>query len=183
MSKSTSKSPEIEWISITSVEPNETNPRYITDTDFQKLCKSIQDFPQMMQLRPIVVEKSKQRGKVIALGGNMRLRACKHLGWTDVPIVRADNLTDEQRSEFILKDNIAFGQWDYEILANNYNIETLSDWGMNIPKMFLNNDEDETSAATPESKWYLNIELQDEQSAQKLFERLQSEGYNVKIVL
>lgn len=115
-------------VNIQEVRLNDTNPRYIKDHKFEKLVKSIKEFPQMLDLRPIVVNQD-----MIVLGGNMRLRACREAGLTEVPIIYADNLTEEQQNEFIIKDNSSFGEWDWDILANEWDTEQLIDWGMDIP--------------------------------------------------
>ena len=113
---------------IGTIIPNPTNPRIIKDDKFKKLVKSIQEFPQMLELRPIVVD-----GNMVVLGGNMRLKACIAAGLKEVPIIVADNLTDAQKGEFIIKDNVGFGEWDWDLLANEWDVETLEDWGLELP--------------------------------------------------
>ena len=115
----------MEKVKISKVVPNENNPRFIKDYKFKKLVKSIQDFPEMLKLRPIVVNKD-----MVVLGGNMRLKACKEAGLKEVYILKADELTDEQQQEFIVKDNIGFGEWDWDILANEWDIKQLEEWGL-----------------------------------------------------
>ena len=121
-----------EKVPISSVKLNAANPRTIRDEKFKKLVKSIRDFPEMLDLRPIVVNS-----KMEVLGGNMRLRACLEAGLTEVPIIRAEHLTDEQQREFIVKDNVAFGEWDWEALANEWDTDDLSGWGVDIPNFEL----------------------------------------------
>ena len=113
---------------IGTILPNPTNPRIIKDDKFKKLVKSIQEFPQMLELRPIVVD-----GNMVVLGGNMRLKACIAAGLKEVPIIVADQLTDAQKGEFIIKDNVGFGEWDWDLLANEWDVETLQDWGLELP--------------------------------------------------
>jgi DNA modification methylase len=113
---------------IGTIIPNPTNPRIIKDDKFKKLVKSIQEFPQMLELRPIVVD-----GNMVVLGGNMRLKACIAAGLKEVPIIIADKLTDAQKDEFIIKDNVGFGEWDWDLLANEWDVETLEDWGLELP--------------------------------------------------
>ena len=113
---------------IGSIIPNPTNPRIIKDDKFKKLVKSIQEFPQMLELRPIVVDNN-----MVVLGGNMRLKACIAAGLKEVPIIVADQLTDEQKGEFIIKDNVGFGEWDWDLLANEWDVEALTDWGLELP--------------------------------------------------
>jgi len=112
---------------INDIKPNPNNPRIIKDNKFKLLVKSIQEFPQMLELRPIVIDENN-----VVLGGNMRLKACIEAGLTDVP-VKVASLTEQQKNEFIIKDNVGFGEWDWDDLANNWNVEELTDWGLDIP--------------------------------------------------
>jgi len=115
-------------VDIKKVIPNPSNPRIIKDDKFKKLVKSIQEFPQMLELRPIVVDSN-----MVVLGGNMRLKASIAAGLKEVDILIADQLTDEQKAEFIIKDNVGFGEWDWDLLANEWDIEALEDWGLELP--------------------------------------------------
>jgi hypothetical protein len=115
-------------VKISEVKSNPNNPRIIKDDKFQKLVKSIKEFPEMLNIRPIVVNAD-----MVVLGGNMRLKACKEAGIKEVAIIKADDLTDEQQKQFIIKDNVGFGEWDWEDLANNWDAEQLTDWGLDIP--------------------------------------------------
>jgi hypothetical protein len=117
----------MELIDIKKVIKNPDNPRIIKDSKFHKLVKSIKEFPEMLKLRPIVVNND-----MVVLGGNMRLRACKEAGLKEVWIMKADNLTEEQQKEFIVKDNVGYGQWDWDILANEWDTELLEDWGLDL---------------------------------------------------
>ena len=114
-------------MNINEIKPNPNNPRIIKDDKFKKLVKSIQDFPQMLELRPIVIDENN-----IVLGGNMRLKACIEAGLTDVPVKQAKELTEEQKKEFIVKDNVGYGEWDWSDLANNWETEELEEWGLDI---------------------------------------------------
>jgi hypothetical protein len=113
---------------ITLIKSNPNNPRVIRDAKFKQLVRSIQEFPEMLALRPIVVNED-----MITLGGNMRLRACIEAGLTDVPVVIAKGLTKEQQQEFIIKDNVGFGEWDWDDLANNWDEANLKLWGLDFP--------------------------------------------------
>ena len=113
---------------IGTIKSNPENPRVIKDEKFAKLVKSIKEFPQMLEIRPIVVND-----EMVVLGGNMRLKACIEAGLTEVPIIKASSLTPEQQKEFIIKDNVGFGEWDWDILANDWDAEKLTDWGLEIP--------------------------------------------------
>ena len=117
----------MELVKITQVRPNENNPRIIKDYKFKKLVTSIKEFPEMLKLRPIVVNN-----EMVVLGGNMRLKACKEAGLKEVWILKADELTEAQQREFIVKDNVGFGEWDWDVLANEWNTQQLGDWGMEV---------------------------------------------------
>ena len=115
-------------MNIKEIKPNPNNPRLIKDHKFKQLVKSIQDFPQMLELRPIVIDENN-----MVLGGNMRLKACIEAGLTDVPVIHANNLSEEKKKEFIVKDNVGYGEWDWDDLANNWDAQELTDWGLDIP--------------------------------------------------
>jgi DNA modification methylase len=117
-----------EKVKIGIVKSNADNPRIIKDDKFKKLVKSIQDFPQMLELRPIVVND-----EMIVLGGNMRLKACKEAGLKEVFIIKASELTEDQQKEFIIKDNVGFGEWDWDILANEWDADLVQEWGLDLP--------------------------------------------------
>ncbi len=115
-------------VKISEVKMNPNNPRVIKDDKFAKLVRSIQEFPKMLDIRPIVVNSD-----MIVLGGNMRLKACKEAGLKEVPIILADNLTEDEQKQFIIKDNVGFGEWDWDMLANEWEAELLDEWGLNVP--------------------------------------------------
>jgi len=115
----------MELVKIGKVKGNESNPRFIKEDKFEKLVKSIKDFPEMLKLRPIVVNK-----EMTVLGGNMRLKACIEAGLKEVYILKAEGLTKEQEDEFIVKDNLGFGEWDWDVLANEWDSVQLEEWGL-----------------------------------------------------
>lgn len=128
-------------VAIGSITTNPNNPRIIKDDAFDKLVQSIKDFPQMLELRPIVVNK-----EMVILGGNMRHKAAVAAGLTDIPVIIADNLTPEQEKEFLIKDNVSGGEWDWDVLANEWNSVDLSNWGLDVwqnPDESLENDDDD----------------------------------------
>jgi ParB-like chromosome segregation protein Spo0J len=132
---------------INEIKPNPNNPRIIKDVKFKQLVKSIQDFPQMLELRPIVIDENN-----MVLGGNMRLKACIEAGLKDVPVKQAKDLTEEQKKEFIVKDNVGYGEWDWDDLANNWDAQELTDWGLDITNFDSNINLDEFfGEAEPES--------------------------------
>ena len=126
-----------ELIKISKVKSNPDNPRLIKDIKFKKLVNSIKEFPKMLELRPIVVNDD-----MIVLGGNMRLKACKEAGLKEVYIVKASELSAKEQREFTIKDNVGFGQWDWDIIANEWNTVELENWGMDS---WQNIDDLETS--------------------------------------
>jgi hypothetical protein len=119
-----------ETVKISEVKSNPNNPRIIKDDKFKKLVESVKTFPEMLNIRPIVVNSD-----MVVLGGNMRLRACKEAGLKEIPIIKADTLTPEQQSEFIIKDNVSGGEWDWDMLANEWNADELNDWGLDVPNL------------------------------------------------
>jgi len=123
---------EVTKLPISQVKPNPSNPRTITDAKFKQLVQSIRDFPEMLELRPIVVDENN-----VALGGNMRLKACLEAGLKTVPVVQASHLTPAQQQEFIIKDNVGFGEWDWHQLADGWDLAKIQDWGLDIPPMAI----------------------------------------------
>ena len=118
---------KIENIAISKIKLNPNNPRLIKDDKFIKLVQSIKDFPEMLNIRPIVVNED-----MIILGGNMRFKACKEAGLKEVPIIKASGLSAEKQREFLIKDNLAGGEWDWTLLQEWDSLE-LGDWGLDMP--------------------------------------------------
>lgn len=167
-----------EFISISKVKANPNNPRIIKDDKFEKLVKSIKEFPKMLELRPIVVNED-----MIVLGGNMRLKACKEAGLKEVHIIKASDLTEEQQKEFIIKDNVGFGEWDWNDLANNWDSDKLEDWGLDIPG-FENIEEKEQDDLSDKIKSEFRIEiiLKDEKEQEITYNKLIGEGYECRLL-
>jgi hypothetical protein len=142
-------------IKISQVKSNPNNPRLIKNDKFKKLVKSVQDFPEMLELRPIVVDED-----MIVLGGNMRLKACIEAGLKEVWIEVA-NLTEQQKKEFTIKDNVGFGEWEWDMLANEWGAEKLDDWGLGVWKNDELSNLNEYEGLDAESKLdkFLNAEL------------------------
>lgn len=120
-------------VKIHTVKNNPNNPRIIKNDKFKKLVKSIKEFPEMLKLRPIIVDEDN-----IILGGNMRHKACIEAGLKEVWIEVAKDLTEEQKKEFIVKDNVNFGDWEWDLLANEWSSTELADWGLGV---WQNSDE------------------------------------------
>lgn len=155
----------MEKVKISEVKLNPNNPRLIKDDKFKKLVQSIKDFPEMLNIRPIVVNQD-----MIILGGNMRYKACKEAGLKEIPIIVADNLTDEQQKEFLIKDNTSGGEWDWDILANEWDSEQLEDWGLDLPGFDVDADELGTDFSLPDGDkppfQQMTFTLADEQAEQ-----------------
>ncbi len=111
-----------------NIKINPTNPRLIKDDKYKKLVKSLKDFPEMATVRPVVIDENN-----VILGGNMRYKAMIEAGWDDIPVKQVKGWTEEQKKEFIVKDNLGYGEWDYDIMANEYDLSQLEDYGMDIP--------------------------------------------------
>ena len=126
-------------VNIAAVKENPDNPRFIKDAKFKKLVKSIKGFPEMLEKRPIVVDED-----MVVLGGNMRLKACKSAGLFEVWVDIAEGWTEDQKREFIVKDNVGFGEWDWDILANEWDVAQLDEWGLDLPPMFDDPDPEAT---------------------------------------
>jgi DNA modification methylase len=116
---------------LSKIKNNPNNPRIIKDDKFKKLCESIKALPKMMELRPIVVDDN-----FVVQGGNMRLKALNELGYKEIPdewVKQAKDFNEDELKEFIIKDNVGFGEWDWDDLANNWDVDKLEEWGLDIP--------------------------------------------------
>ena len=125
---------------LKDIKPNPNNPRVLRDDKFQKLKQSITEFPKMLSLRPMVIDENN-----VVLGGNMRLRALQELGFTDIVegwVKRSSDLTEEEKKRFIIADNVAFGEWDWDTLANDWEVVDLEAWGLDVSN-YVNNYENE----------------------------------------
>jgi ParB-like chromosome segregation protein Spo0J len=123
-------------VKINKVKSNPRNPRLIKNHKYVKLVKSITEFPEMLEKRPLICETVENN--YVVLGGNMRLKACIEVGLKEVPILLADDWTEEQKKEFVIKDNVSFGEWEYDDLANEYEASLLNSWGVDVWDMTEN---------------------------------------------
>ncbi len=130
---------ETELVPVSAVKENPNNPRFINKVKFKKLVNSIKQLPEMLQIRPIVVNENN-----VILGGNMRYKACIEAGLDKIHIVKAKGLTEEQQKEFIIKDNVGFGEWDWDILGNTWDNQKLNEWGLDVwhPEESVSNEKD-----------------------------------------
>ena len=165
---------------ISEIKPNPNNPRLIKDDKFKKLCQSIKDFPEMLELRPIVVNKD-----MIILGGNMRYKAAKEIGLKEIPVTVADNLTPEQEREFLIKDNTSGGEWDWEVLANEWNSEELEAWGLDVPSFgtdeVLEKEQKDLSGDLKET-FDVIISCNDETHQEQVYNKMIADGFNVRVL-
>jgi ParB-like chromosome segregation protein Spo0J len=165
----------MEKLNIAAIKPNEENPRFITDAKFKKLVKSIKDFPEMLEARPLVIDEDN-----IVLGGNMRLKALKAAGVFEIPVKRVVGWTEQQKKEFIIKDNIGYGEWDWDLVANGWEAEQLEDWGLDVPN-FGGNDEDLLGENISENEIFkIQVALETEEKQNQLYQELLAKGYDCK---
>jgi hypothetical protein len=159
---------EIVILQTADIHSNEKNPRVIRDAKFQQLVQSIKDFPDMLNKRPLICYTD--NGNITVLGGNMRLKALLEIGVTEIPVIMADAWTDEQREMFIIKDNVSFGEWDWENLANHWDSDKVQDWGLEV-----RNFEGFTPFIEPQTSENLITSEQIEKRAKELADSMMSE--------
>jgi len=160
-----------EKLKLFEIKLNPDNPRVIKDDKFKQLVKSIKEFPQMLDIRPIVVNKDN-----MILGGNMRLRACQEAGLKEVPVIRAESLTEAQQKEFIIKDNSNYGEWDFDKLANEWSDFPLVEWGCEVPQL-----KDYGKDLTLSDKFQIIIDCENENEQKKFFNEL-SQQYKCRVL-
>lgn len=163
-------------VKIGQIKPNPSNPRLIKDDKFTKLVKSVQDFPEMLELRPIVVNAD-----MVILGGNMRWKACKEAGLKEIPVTIASGLTPEQEREFIIKDNVSGGEWDWEMLAHDWDADELEEWGLDLPEIKEMDEPKDLSDKLVE-KYLIEIECEDETRQEHIYNKLIGEGMKCRIL-
>ena len=169
---------QVSKVKISEVKTNPKNPRLIKDDKFKKLVKSIKEFPEMLELRPIVVDENN-----IVLGGNMRLKACKEAGLKEVYIVKAENLTELQKDEFIVKDNVGFGEWDWDMLANEWDTEKLDEWGLDLPVILDSSDDDlKDLSSSIDNLYRIEIICKDEEHQENTYNKLIEQGHECRLL-
>ena len=166
-------------VNISQVKTNPNNPRIIKNDKFQKLVKSIQEFPEMLKLRPIVVDED-----MMVLGGNMILKASKDAGLKQVWIEIAEGLTEAQKKEFIVKDNVGFGEWEWDMLANEWDSVQLAEWGLDV---WQNEDDEQNNDVNDISdniaeEYRVEIELTSEREQEQVYNELTKKGYKCRIL-
>jgi len=175
----------IEKVKINKIFANPVNPRTIKENKFKKLVNSIKEFPEMLKLRPIVVNS-----EMGILGGNMRYKACEQLGLKEVWIIKAENLTEKQMQQFVIKDNVGFGEWDWDILANSWDTKELKDWGIDVwqPEEVIDysildeidlDDEIQTMYDQTKKSIILEYPAADFEPIKKIYDDLKNKGINL----
>jgi ParB-like chromosome segregation protein Spo0J len=167
----------IQKVKINAIKSNPNNPRLIKDDKFHKLVKSIKEFPQMLELRPIVVND-----EMVILGGNIRHKACIEAGLKEVTIVKASELTEEQQKEFIIKDNVGFGEWDWDVLANEWDADELTEWGLDIPIFKDAENELKDLSSEIENLYRIEITCKDEEHQENVYNKLIEQGYECRLL-
>lgn len=167
-------------LKLSKMKMNPSNPRVIKDDRFRKLVKSLREFPEMMEKRPMVCVTDSD-GKIYPLGGNMRLRALRELGMKEVPeewVVMADEWSEEKRREFIVKDNVSFGEWDWDMIANEWDAEQVEEWGLDVPIF----KDDETETGEKEKAYKVEVTLSDARAQQALYDDLLKKGFDCRVI-
>jgi hypothetical protein len=170
---------------LSEIKSNPNNPRVIKDHKFEKLKKSISEFPKMMELRPMVINEDN-----IVLGGNMRLKALKDLGYKEVPeewVKRASDLTEDETRRFIIADNVGFGEHDWEMLANEWNVEELEDWGLDgfpfeeVTELKSEDDLKDLSSSI-NNLYRIEVICSDEEEQENTYNKLLEQGFECRLL-
>lgn len=183
---------KVEYRPLESLKPLENNPRYIKEEDFERLCASVQNNPELFEAQPIIL--SDRTGELVIISGNQRYRAAKEVGLKEVPTVLLTGLTEQKEKEIIIRTNITNGKWDYDRLANDdWSIEDLGNWGVDVS--FLDPDEDEDNDDEdkkdfPEkdlsnevnTSFEVIVECDNEEMQQEIFNNLTEEGYKCRVL-
>lgn len=165
-------------IKLTSLKPNPKNPRIIKDEKFKKLCYSIKEFPKMMALRPIVVDKNN-----IIQGGNMRFKALIELGYKEIDndwVKKVSDFSTDEFKQFVIRDNIHSGDWDWPLLPLDFNQDQLTDWGIEFNLTIIKNKKDFSDFLEP--KFLLEITVKNEKEQQKIYDEFIKKGYQCRIL-
>lgn len=170
----------MEYRNISDIKPNPNNPRIIKDDKFAKLVKSIKEFPQMMEKRPLVCFTDTD-GNLVVLGGNMRLKAAKEVGLKELPVVLADDWTVEQRAEFLIKDNVGYGEWDWDVIANEWDAEQLTEWGLDLPGFASEKEMDDLSDSI-KTEFRIEVICKDEEEQEKTYNKLIEQNYECRLL-
>lgn len=156
---------------VSKIKENPNNPRFIRDKKFDELVQSMEEFPKMLKLSPIVIDENDT-----ALGGNMRLRGYRHLGIKKAWVVRADDLDEDEKREFIIKHNLPYGEWAWDSIRSEWDVPVLEAWGLVVPS-----GETKTVSFEASTTFNLKVRCKTEDAKQALAARLIDEGYDVQM--
>lgn len=165
----------VKKVKASQIKPNPNNPRLIKDDKFKKLVESLKSFPEMSDVRPVVVNTD-----LIILGGNMRFKAMQEAGWKEIPVQIVDWPEEKQR-EFIIKDNVSGGEWDWEMIANEWDTGQLEEWGLDIPK-FDTNDEINDLSETINQLFRIEVICKDEEHQENTYNKLIEQGHECRLL-
>ena len=166
----------VKKVKINEIKLNPNNPRLIKDDKFAKLVQSIKDFPEMLEIRPIVVNDD-----MIILGGNMRFKACKEAGLKEVSIIKASGLSAEKQREFLIKDNVSGGEWDFELLKDWDALE-LESWGLDLPIFKDAENELKDLSSEIENLYRIEVSCKDEEHQETVYNKLIEQGYECRLL-
>ena len=172
---------------INQLKSNPNNPRLIKDEKFKKLVTSLSEFPEMMEKRPMVCVTDAD-GKLYPLGGNMRLKALQDLKYKEIPdnwVMLADEWSEGKRKEFVIKDNVGFGEWDWDTLANEWDVEELTEWGLDMPGFEVGGASDpfDDEGITAQNKFAVVVTCESAIEQEEVFNDLTEKGYKCKILV
>ena len=168
-------------VKIKDIKPNPKNPRIIKDDKFNKLVKSLKEFPEMLEKRPLICFTDIDK-KFVVLGGNMRLKAAKEIGLKELPILLADDWTEEQKNEFLIKDNVGFGEWDWDMIANEWDAQEIEEWGLDIPVFKTDDIELDDLSSDIKSLYRIEIICSDEEHQENTYNKLIEQGYECRLL-
>ena len=161
-------------LALSKIVPNDDNPRTIKEKEFNELVESLIEFPEMAEARPIILNKNN-----LILGGNMRFKAMQHLEWNEAPVMVVD-WSEEKQREFIIRDNISNGDWDYDVLANEWEQLKLEAWGLHIPEIEV----ESTNAPnlSIEEQYKVEVTCSNEEQQENLYNQLTNEGFDCRLL-
>jgi ParB-like chromosome segregation protein Spo0J len=166
----------MELLPIDKIKPNPGNPRVIRDHKFLQLKKSLEDFPEMSQARAVVIDEN-----FIILGGNMRWKAAKELGWKEINAIQVFGWTEEQKRQFIIKDNVGFGEWDWQLIAAEW--PEVEEWGLDVPTFEVAEEKEHKDLSDDLKETFeVIISCNDEIQQHLVYNKMISEGFNVRVL-
>ena len=176
-SEATKEPMQIKWVDINTTHENPNNPQKISDKDFEALKKSIKEFPEMMEFRPVIIDTNG-----MALAGNKRRRACYALGWDKIPVIDASGLTAKQINQLIIKDNVQSGRWDKKALRADWNLQDLSGWGVKVNEIVKKAKQATEALTKPQGKYFVQVACSNARQQKKTYNDLVGKGFECTMV-